>query len=410
MKKALSLLLFVLIALGMSMPLYAGELSVLNSFNVSMFNGDRGVDSQLFGKSSIETRGSYSSEPGFSINWWLEAMNRTWGYEDTSEDSEFNWKVLYGKWESERFSVQGGYLDLVFGNGHTLQADGLGGIILDLNATKATTISLLATLADENGDDYIDDDYDEDGDATENDDGAWLSDEDGEEDTWYFGIQVAQKIENGNVGLYYLTSQDFSNATDDFGALGAYGNLDYKGISFTGETTTYFGDDISGLIATVGGTMPASDNLTVEANLYYGQGSADSDDTVKVEFVKRGMQLPLNKGLGTFDHNDDFMMLLTKFGTNFFSINGGGIYGANLSGTLKTSQQTSLSAGIVFGIPETDADDADWANLVKLNTGITHAVSKSLTLGLSATYMQISDTDTLEEDMWGTAASMTWSF
>ena len=103
MKKALSLLLFVLIAVGMSLPAFAGELTMRNQFNVTGSSVDRGditdYGTQTAFTSIIGSLGSYSAEPGFSINWKVEAMDYTWGVtEDNDYDGdagELTWKMLY---------------------------------------------------------------------------------------------------------------------------------------------------------------------------------------------------------------------------------------------------------------------------------------------------------------------------
>jgi hypothetical protein len=412
MKKALSLLLFTLISIGMSMPLYAGELRMLNEFAVTGFFGDRGDATghgdQLSFSSILGSRGSYSSEPGFSINWWVEANDKTWGYQDMSEDQELNLKVMYGKYETERFTLSAGYLDVLMGNGHNFQADGFGGFLVDLMPSKTTTITLLASLTNENdADGYVD------GDGPLNTDGAWLSDEDGEEDTWMYGIQVAQKFKGGNASIYYLTSQDASIDTDS-NTFGLAGNLNVNGIALSAETATFFGDagdgaDYDGLIATIGASMQATETLTVETNLYYAQGNDDSDST-QFAFLKRGMQQPMQKGLDQLDHEDGTLQLISK-DENFFSIGGCGVIGANLSGSLKISEKASVSAGIVYGAPE-DNDNAtnSWDSLTKLNVGYSNSISKSLTFAIAASYLTFDNSDDYDEDMYGTTAVLRWAF
>ena len=60
-----------------------------------------------------------------------------------------------------------------------------------------------------------------------------------------------------------------------------------------------------------------------------------------------------------------------------------------------------------------DEDDAEWGSLAKLNASIIHEVSKSLTLGLGASYLTFSDTvddSDYDEDLWGSTVVMNWSF
>jgi hypothetical protein len=422
MKKALSLLLFVLIAIGISMPLYAGELNVINSFTVKMFNGDRGdfctdddteegMGTQNSVSQLLESKGSYSTEPGFSINWWLEAGGGTWGYTTGSEDYELDWKALYAKWETERFGITAGYLEPYMGNGYNFQIDGIGGFIVDLKPAKGTTITLLASLRDENND------YSSDNDDDENTNGEEVSDDDGYEDTWTYGAQITKDINSGNVSLYYLIN-DNEVDDDQLNTIGVSGNYKVNSVSLSGEAATFFGDasdgsDYTGFFITAGAEIPLNDVLSTEVNLYFAPGNSDDDETAKYSFDKRGMQQPLNKGLGTIlDHDDSNLQLFTKGGTNIcdLSSNEAGVIAAVLSGSYKTSQATSLNAGIIFAMPELDGDDAGWDNLMKLNASIIHAVSKSLTVGLGASYMTADSDSTWEDDAYGSTVFMAWSF
>jgi hypothetical protein len=419
MKKALSLLLFVMIALGMSMPLYAGELNMSNGFTVKMFAGDRNnLGNQTFATSLLETKGSYASEPGFSLNWWVEFDGKGWGYQDSSEDQEINYKVLFAKWEAERFSVSAGYLDLMWGNGWNIQCDGIGGFLVDLKPSSATTITVAAILYDE-GITYEDDDYDTDTDddtgedTTSTDDAEYTSDDD-YEDTWWFGAQVAHTFsEATSAKLYYLTTYDLEDSDNNFGTLGLAGDTQIGNFKVGGEMATFMGEDTTGFIADVEATTQLNEQTGMLLGLYYALGDDDQDDTdtVAYQFVKRGMHQPLQTGLGPVLDHDDKSMQLIAHTNNFSSINDGGMIGTALGGSYKTSPQTTLSAGIVYGMSEADDDECSWSDLLKLNASVTYAVSKSLSIAAGASYLTFGDSDDLyDDDMWGSQVSMAWSF
>ncbi|MDB4610013.1 hypothetical protein OAH46_02875 [Verrucomicrobia bacterium] len=423
MKKALSLLLFVFIAVGMSMPAFAGDLKMSNGFEVRMFNGDRGDfytdtdGSQTHVTHLLSSAGSYSSEPGFSINWNVEAMNGGWGYSISEEDNELNFKALYAMWDAERFAVSAGYLDVFWGNGWVLQGDGFGGFLVDLKATKNTTITLMAGLNSENND------YDED-DAT---DAELLSDSDDTEDGWIYGVQLTQMFEGGKANLYYLGANDEDQAAGVASAglqmIGAAGMLDYKGINFSGEAATSFGDndgtDYSGTFFNLNASTSISEAASVEARLYYALGVDGDDESASYNFMKRGAVQPLQQGLGAIlDHDDGNLQLMQKAPFNIWDLNGqgDGLIGMGLSGAYKVDMKTTLNAGIIYAMPELDGDDAGWDNLLKLNASVIYAVSKSLTLGLGASYMTAEnneDSDNAsgwEDDAYGATAIMAWSF
>jgi hypothetical protein len=432
MKKALSLLLFVLIALGMSMPLYAGELNMANSFEVKMFNGDRGsyVDGTMNHFSQIlGSKGSYSSEPGFSINWWVEAAAGTWGYDAVDEDGELNFKTIYGKWDTERFGITAGYIDPFFGNGMNYQVDETGGFMIDLKPSKATTITLLGVLSDENSDydeyTYTDDDGTETviyTDDSYSEDGEIQSDEGDYEDSWYYGIQLAQKLEGGDVSLYLLTT-DNSVDDDSLSTIGISGNYSLNGIALTGEAATFFGDnagtDYTGLFIKLGATVPVSEAFQIEANAYYAPGD-DSDDYAVYNFAKRGMVQPFQQGLGALlDHDDSNLQLMSKGPGNIYELTDDeGVYALGLSGQYKANQKTTLNAGVVFAMPEdkdvaanaTDATYQGWESLTKLNASVVYNVSKSLMTGVGVSYITFSDNGTDLENMYGSTVFMAWSF
>jgi hypothetical protein len=422
MKKALSLLLFVLISVGMTMPVVAGELKMMNEFTVKMFNGDRTsgpgpvsyLGSQNYVTSLLGSKGSYSAEPGFSLNWWVEAAVKGWGYQDSSEDSELNYKVLFAKWDAERFAVSAGYLDLVLGNGWNLQTDGTGGFMVDLKPSKATTITLLAILADE-GLDYQDDDYESEqisiitGNLASTTDAEYTSDDD-YEDTWWYAIQVAHDFDGAKAKAYYLTSQDSGDSDSSFSTLGVAGNFKAMGMDISGEAATFFGNDTRGMFADVEANIPVNEKINAMFGLYYALGADDSGDTTMYQFEKRGMHQPLQTGLGPILDHDDKGLQLIAMSNNFSSIENSGMIGTALGGSFKVSPQTTLNAGIVYGMAEADEDIRAFDSLTKVNGSITYSVSKSLLLALGASYLTFSDSDTFYDDMWGTTAVMSWSF
>ncbi|MDB4610014.1 hypothetical protein OAH46_02880 [Verrucomicrobia bacterium] len=415
MKKALSLLLFVFIAVGMTMPAVAGDLKMSNGFSVRMFNGDRGdfyqtdMGSQTHITQVLGSRGSYSSEPGFSINWNVEAMNGGWGYSISEEDSELGYKTLFAKWDTERFAISAGYLDVFWGNGWVLQGDGFGGFLVDLKPSKNTTITLLAGLNNENNT------YDDDGDAEQ------LSDEDGAEDGWIYGVQLTQMFEGGKANLYYLGANDETQvagvASPGLQMVGVAGMLDFNGIKFSGEAATSFGDndgtDYEGLFVNLNAATQLSEALSVEARLYYAP-AVDADKINATQFMKRGAVQPLQQGLGpVLDHDDSNLQFFAKGPHNFFNLTFGGndsegVIAAGLSAGYKLNMKTTLSAGLIYAMPE-DEDLTHWENLTKVNAAVFYAVSKSLSLGLGASYMT-ADSDTWDADAYGTTAVMMWSF
>jgi hypothetical protein len=430
MKKALSLLLFVLIALSMSMPLYAGELKMRNGFDVKGFVGDRGdfvEGTQNHFTQNLGLSGSYSTEPGFSINWNAEAATYGWGYSTGSEDKEFGWKALFAKWEAEKFNVTAGYLDPKVGNGMNFQVDSaMSGFIVDLKPTKATTISLLAMLTDENTS-YTDST----GDITANVDAELLSD-DGAEDAWTYGVELSQMIQGGNVNLYYMTAQDDSvtvgskTAKRELNTVGASVHTNMSGIDLSAEAATFFGEygdtDYTGMFATVGARTQVSDAVTVTANLYYAPGNDDDDDAV-YEFNKRGMVQPLQQGLGRLDHDDDNLQLVAKQLSIFQITDDSGVYAAGLSADMKLAPKAALSAGIIYAMPdEKDADTSlningkdcpyqAWESMTKLNVGFGYEISKSLMFSLGASYITFSTDNTGDiEDLYGSTAYLAWSF
>jgi hypothetical protein len=431
MKKALSLLLFVVIAFGMSMPLYAGELKMMNGFSVKMFTGDRtavGSDlylgSQTLATSLLETRGSYSSEPGFSLNWWVEFDGKGWGYSDSSEDAEINYKVLFAKWEAERFAISAGYLDLMWGNGWNIQCDGVGGFLVDLKPSKATTITLAAILYDE-GVTYDDDDYYVSDNGTDGvyesvdaitgetvyytTDDAEYSSDDAFEDTWWFGIQAAHNFnEATKAKLYYLLSHDLEDSDNDYATLGFAGDTKIGDIMVGGEMATFLGDSVSGFFADAEATMQVNEQTGVLLGLYYAQGTEDDE---MVAFAKRGMHQPLQTGLGpVLDHEDKTLQLI-GLNHNSNSINNGGVIGTALGVSYKTSQKTTLSSGLFYGMSEADDDIAQWGDVLKLNASVSYAASKSLNIGVGASYLTFGDSDDkFDDDMWGSQVTMSWSF
>ncbi|MDB4610222.1 hypothetical protein OAH46_03935 [Verrucomicrobia bacterium] len=438
MKKVLSLLLFVVIVLGMSMPLYAGELKMRNSFNVKMSNLDRGTygeslslgsGSQLHIAQTLATRGSYMTEPGFSINWWLQGMKGGWGYDATAEDNELNWKALYGKWDAERFSVSAGYLGVMVGNGYNLQAEATPGIQVSLKPTMNTTLSLLAVLDSENAAD------------DEEANPELLSDDDLSEDAWYYAAELTQKFDGGKASIYYLmkdypeeSNQTLYGGDDSLSSLGVSGSYKFKGINFKGEAATFFGDktytqglntfneDYTGMFVTLGAMAPISDVFQVEANLYYSSANDDADKTGAYQFKKLGMVQPLQQGLGPVLDHDDSNLQLMSLPTNIMEITQDcGSYALGLSGQYKANQKTTLNAGLIYAMPE-DKDVAatfspgpgaiytGWESLTKLNASVVYAVSKSLTTGLGASYITFSDNGADLENMYGATAFMEWSF
>lgn len=405
MKKALSLLLFVMIALAMSMPLYAGELKVGNMFAVKMFNGDRGDFStdvegtQNYATQVLATRGSYASEPGFSINWWVEAGYGGWGYDVGSEDNELWWRLIYGKWDAERFSLSAGTIGAMFGNGYNLQRNGFSGLKLDLKPSKATTVTLLAILTDENA-------------ADDTADAEFLSDEDGEEDSWMYGAQLTQKIKGGKANLYFVTND---NADDNnLMSLGAAGQYNLNGIKLSGEAATFFGEnanagkDYTGMFVNLSAVVPV---FSMETRLYFAPGNEDTDKIAKYNFMKRGAMQPLQQGLGQVLDHDDKNLQLLGLGTSIYDLSkkGSGVYAAGLSGAYKASKQTTLNAGLIYAMPELDSDLAGWDSLAKLNASVIHSVSKSLLVGIGASYMT-ADSTTWEDTAWGSTVFMTWNF
>jgi hypothetical protein len=435
MKKALSLLLFVFIAVGMSLPAFAGELKMMNNFEVKMFNGDRGSlyegtqnhFSQIFG-----SKGSYSSEPGFSINWWVEAAAGTWGYDAVDEDGELNFKTIYGKWDTERFGITAGYIDPFFGNGMNYQVDETGGFMIDLKPSKATTITLLGVLSDENSDydeyTYTDDDGTETviyTDDSYSEDGEIQSDEGDYDDDWYYGVQVAQKLEGGEAKLYALITD--GAAGDSLSTVGLAGNYNLNDIKLTGETATFFGDngagtDYTGFFLKLGATVPVSDTFQIEANAYYAPGN-DNDDEGTYNFIKRGMVQPFQQGMGPLlDHDDSNLQLMDKGPGNIYELTDDcGVYALGLSGQYKANEKTTLNAGIVFAMPE-DEDQAattftgpgttyiGWESLAKLNASVVYNVSKTLMTGVGVSYLTFSDNGADIDDMYGSTVFMSWTF
>jgi hypothetical protein len=428
MKKALSLLLFVLIALSMSMPLYAGELKMRNGFDVKGFVGDRGdfvEGTQNHFTQNLGLSGSYSTEPGFSINWNAEAATYGWGYTTGTEDKEFGWKALFAKWEAEKFNVTAGYLDVKVGNGFNFQVDAaMGGFIVDLKPAKATTISLIAILDSENTD------YDDGaGGPPYETDAELLTDEDAD-DNWIYGAELSQQIAGGNANLYYLTDNDSQNDSE-LSTVGASVRTNMSGFDLSAEAATFFGDnsgtDYTGMFVTAGAKTQVSDTVTVTANLYYAPGNDDDDEAV-YQFNKRGMQQPLQQGLGRLDHDDSNLQLVAKQLSIFEITDDSGVYAAGLSADFKVAPKAALSAGIIYAVPaEKDADTgffdgsdgplnngtdfSAWESMTKLNVGFGYEISKSLMFSLGASYITFSTDNTGDiEDLYGSTAYLAWSF
>jgi hypothetical protein len=208
-KKALSLLLFAMISLGMSMPLYAGQLLMSNEFRISGGWSDTyAVDMSSMPpdtynsasdtwRQSLSSRGAYEIQPGISVSWDLEAYATQWGYDTTSEDAELSWKTVYGTWRTELFTLDVGYIDCNLGTYASARES--GGFAIETEMPLGVTMTAFAVLESENAEyDYIDDDiyyYDEDTEeySTVSTNGA-LTDDGEEQDSYVFGIGFTKAI------------------------------------------------------------------------------------------------------------------------------------------------------------------------------------------------------------------------
>jgi hypothetical protein len=176
------------------------------------------------------------------------------------------------------------------------------------------------------------------------------------------------------------------------------------------------------MFVNMGAVAPVSDAFTVQANLYYAPANDDADKEGAYEFYKRGQVQPFQQGLGpVVDHDDSNLQFFAKPSSLFNLTDDCGVYALGLSGQYKASQKTTLSAGLVYAMPE-DKDVAattyrgmnsafvGWESMAKLNASAVYAVSKSLTTGIGTSYVTFSDNGADLDNMYGAVVFMDWSF
>jgi hypothetical protein len=466
MKNVLSLLL-VLIMLGVSMPLYAGNLIMSNDFRISggwsdTYTVDMADEPPLPTASASDTwtqglmsRGAYEVMPGVSISWEIEAYSTQWGYDTTSEDAEFSWKTMYATWEAERFTLDVGYIDCNLGTYASTNES--GGFSFEIEPVKGFTVQTFAVLESENAEyDYIDDDYyyaeyDEDTDEwtySEVETNGTLTDDGDEQDSYAFGFSITHDLPTGEpkvktsevvewvnededemtgggpggrgmenaVAAYFAVAIDQAHGTETYaaGVDAGYTFMDTKISAFAGtfwgsdyddmgESTT----DIEGLATQLSFEKQISETLMATLNLYWTPGDTDTDDDVSFydDWSGHSQSRMLTDGGGV-----ELVPMMVSF-TNW---NSAGVYGASLSGEYTLNRQTRLESGVVYGVPAIDYDDQSemdaWESILQLNAGYTYEVSKALELSLSASTAKIEGNSSYDDAMWGTSAEMRFSF
>jgi hypothetical protein len=468
MKNVLSLL-FVLITLGVSVPLFAGDLIMSNEFRISgawsdTYSVDMSDDLPTTTSSASDTwtqgltsRGAYEIQKGVSISWEIEAYSTQWGYDTTSEDAEFSWRTMYATWEAERFTLDAGYIDCNLGTYASTNES--GGFALEFEPLKGFTVQAFAVLDSENAEyDYIDDDfyyaeYDEDTDEwtySSVETNGSLTDDDDEQDSYSFGFSITHDLPTGEpvqktsdvvdwvnededemtgggpggagmenaVAAYLAVAIDQAYGTETYaaGVDAGYTFMDIKISAFAG---TFWGNsysdmgpttgtvDIEGLATQFSFEKELSDTLTATLNLYWTPGDTDAADDVSfyASWTGMGESKMLTDGGGV-----ELMPMMVSF----TSYNDAGVYGGSLSGEYTLNKQTRLESGVVYGIPAIDYDDQSpmdaWESILQLNTGYTYEVSEALEFQISASVAQIEGSSSYEDAMWGTSAGMTFAF
>jgi hypothetical protein len=450
MRKPLSLLLFALISLGMSLPLYAGQLTMSNEFVVKGAYVSHYVDGviqendqwgNIFG-----SRGSYEVQDGVSVSWGLEAYDKTWGYTDESEDSELAWKNIYATWQTGNLVLDAGYIDKMLAGG-LARTDKSGGIGVEYQLSKQDVITSFLVLTSENdADGYIDDDYVS-GEAVMNTEPSALSDDGDEQDAYRLAIAYSHTFgaapgpsagppsgppsAGPSVGVVYssMINQAFGTQNHMIGLTGGTSILD---TIILADVSTFWGDaamgppgmetasDVTGLAANIRLQKRFTDKLAATLGFYFVLGDEDGDaDTYIADVEGKGESKMLLAGLGPMERNDRTMLLIGGPAGEINNMSEQGSYAMTLSGDYQISPKATLSAGVAYAIPQVEIESGfgvvNYDSITELNTGFAYKINESVTFGLGACWVNVDGYTAMgdsayEEDQWAAASSLTFAF
>lgn len=377
----------------------ANGLQMMNVFNVTAVARDADGSDQQYVTQVLESRGAYTFKDRFSVNYWVKIAEGVWGQDfgvtnngsGVNEFNELTIETVYGQYKGDTLTAGIGMLPIVTGNGYTIQIDGLTGTKLEWAINDQMSVTAFGGIVSENdSDDYT---------GTEWQDSRSVDGDSGDGDEYMAGIQVASKLEKGDISAYYATnfsdessytdSDDVTTETDDWNlnAVGVAGQFSAGKVSLEGELMGFFGEssdgsDYTGTQAYLTASYPM-DKASVQGSLYFALG-ADDDETQVTSIDKKGMVQPMQQGLGmSFDHSDLDLKVLAPPLSVFDPFGNAGVIGAAVNGSYSVSEPLTLSAGMLFLVPE---GDSTTDSLSILNAGVHYAVNEMVTLGAGASF------------------------